>query len=120
MPSYITKALLKYKHPALLKPQHVPYKATPIQFGARLQTVTRHTTAPPSKERIKCMQDIVDTLLCYGHAVDPIILPAISAIASRQAPGTEAMADACHQLLDYVATHCHRPCYLVGYFSDYC
>jgi hypothetical protein len=25
--------------------------------------------------------------------------------ASRHAYGTEAMADACHQLLDYVATH---------------
>jgi hypothetical protein len=36
---------------------------------------------------------------------DLTILPAISAIASQQAQPMEAMADACHQLLDYVATH---------------
>jgi hypothetical protein len=40
-----------------------------------------------------------------GCAVDPTIVPAISAIASRQAQGTEAMANACHQLLDYITTH---------------
>jgi hypothetical protein len=51
------------------------------------------------------MQDIVGTLLYYGSAVDPFILPAISAIVSQQSQGTEAVADACHQLLDYVATH---------------
>ncbi len=84
MPNYITKALLKYQHPAPLKPQHAPYKAAPIQFGARVQTVTTETTAPLSKERIICMQDIAGTLLYYGCAVVPTILPAISAIASHQ------------------------------------
>ncbi len=53
MPDYISKALLKYQHQAPLKPQHAPYKATPIQFGARVQTVTMDTTAPLSKECIK-------------------------------------------------------------------
>ncbi len=105
MPNYINKALLKYQHPALAKPQHAPYRATPLQFGARVQTVMTDTTAPLSKEQIKCMQDIVGTLLYYGLAVDPIILPAISTIAFQQAQGTETMADTCHQLLDYVATH---------------
>jgi hypothetical protein len=71
MSDYISEALLKYQHQAPLKPQHSPYKATPIQFGARVQTVTTNTTAPLSKEPIICMQDI-----------DPSILPAISAIAS--------------------------------------
>ncbi len=50
MPNYITKALLKYKHPATSKPQHAPYKATPIQFRAWVQTVTTDTTAPLSKD----------------------------------------------------------------------
>ncbi len=31
MPDYINKALLKYQHQALSKPQHTPYKATPSQ-----------------------------------------------------------------------------------------
>jgi hypothetical protein len=51
------------------------------------------------------VQDIVSTLLYYGRVVDLTILPAISTIASCQAQGMKAMADACHQLLDYVATH---------------
>jgi hypothetical protein len=82
MPDYISKALLKYQHQVPSKPQHAPYKVTTIQFGARVQTVTMDTTAPLSKERIKYMQDIVRTLLYYQRAVDPTILPAISAIAS--------------------------------------
>jgi hypothetical protein len=105
MPNYINKTLRKYQHPAPLKPQHAPYRATPIQFGAQVQTVMTDTTAPLSKERIKRLQDIVGTLLYYGSTVDLTILPDISAIVPRQAQGTEAMAGACHQLLDYVATH---------------
>jgi hypothetical protein len=105
MPDYILKALLKYQHQARSKPQHAPYKAIPIEFGARVQTVMTDTTDPLSKKRIKRMQDIVGTLLYYGRAVDPTILPAISAIASQQAQGMVAMANACHQLLDFVATH---------------
>jgi hypothetical protein len=105
MPNYITKAHLNYQHPSPLRPQHAPYKAAPILFGARVQTNTTDTTAPLSKERIKCMQDIVGTLLYYGCTVDPTILPAISTIASHQAQVTETVADACHQLLDYITTH---------------
>jgi hypothetical protein len=63
------------------------------------------TTAPHSKECIKSVQDIIGTLLHYGSVVDPTILPAISAIASHQAQGMEAITYACHQLLDYVTTH---------------
>ncbi len=70
-----------------------------------MQTVTIETTAPLSKEHSKRVQDIVGTLLYYGRVVDPTILPAISIIASQQAQGREAVADACHQLLDYVTTH---------------
>jgi hypothetical protein len=105
MPNYITKVLLKYQHLSPLRPQHAPYKAAPIQFGAWVQTVTTDTTAPFSKEHMKHVLDVVSTLLYYGHAVDTIILPAISTIASRQAQGMETVADACHQLLDYIATY---------------
>jgi hypothetical protein len=115
MPKYITKALLKYQHPALLKPQHAPYKAAPMQFRARVQTVMMDTTVPLSKECIKHVQDIIGTLLYYGRVVDPTILPAISAIASQQAEGTEAVTDPCHQLLGYVTTHPNAGiCYLAS------
>jgi hypothetical protein len=74
-----------------------------------------NSTAPLSKEGIKCVQDIVGTLIYYGCAVDLTILPAISAIASRQAQGMDIVSDACHQLLDYIATHPNAGiCYLAS------
>ena len=60
---------------------------------------------PLSEKEIKRIQDIIGTLLYYKHAVDPTLLAALSTIASRQAHGTKALQTACHQLLDYVATH---------------
>ncbi len=61
------------------------------------------------------MQDIIGTLLFHGCAVDPTILPAISAIASQQSQGTEAVANVCHQPLDYVAKHPNAGiCYLAS------
>ncbi len=53
MPNYSNKALLKYHCPAPWRPQHAPYKAALIQFGARVKTVMTDTTAPLSKECIK-------------------------------------------------------------------
>eukprot|EP00957_Ditylum_brightwellii_P059548 4521643-Ditylum_brightwellii.AAC.1 len=54
---------------------------------------------------IKWVQDIVGTLLYYAHAVDLTLAAALSTIASQQANATTKMEEACHQLLDYVATH---------------
>ena len=56
-------------------------------------------------DQIKCVQKIVGTLLYYGRVVDSTLLTALSAIAARQSNGTQAVTEACHQLLDYVATH---------------
>jgi hypothetical protein len=64
-----------------------------------------NTTQPLTPKEIKHMQDIVGNLLYYVQAVDPTLLTALSAIAARQSNSTKAVADACHQLLDYVATH---------------
>eukprot|EP00957_Ditylum_brightwellii_P135422 10325547-Ditylum_brightwellii.AAC.1 len=54
---------------------------------------------------IKCVQDIVGTLLYYSQAVDPMLAAALSTIVSQQANATKKTEAACHQLLDYVATH---------------
>ena len=105
MPGYIDTALTKYQHTKPAVPQHAPYQAAPIQYGAKVQRVAADTSAPLNKAEIKRVQDIVGTLLYYARAVDPTLLTALSAIAARQANGTRAVYDACHQLLDYVATH---------------
>eukprot|EP00957_Ditylum_brightwellii_P028698 2167660-Ditylum_brightwellii.AAC.1 len=54
---------------------------------------------------IKHVQYIVGTLLYYSQAVDLTLAAALSTITSQQANTTTKTEDACHQLLDYVATH---------------
>eukprot|EP00957_Ditylum_brightwellii_P105260 8023753-Ditylum_brightwellii.AAC.1 len=45
------------------------------------------------------------TLLYYSRAVDPTLAVALSTIASKQANATQETAEACHQLVNYVAMH---------------
>jgi hypothetical protein len=94
MPGYINKALTMYQHPKPFSPQHAPYKVATIQYGAWVQRVEVNTTQPLTPKAIKCIQDIVGTLLYYARAVDPTLLAALSAIAARQSNGTWALADA--------------------------
>jgi hypothetical protein len=105
MPGYIDKALKKYQHPTPMAPQDAPYAGAPIQYGAKIQQVEIDTTSPLSPAELKQVQDIVGTLLYYARAVDPTLLAALSAIAVHQSNGTQAVANACNQLLDYIATH---------------
>ena len=86
-------------------PKNAQYNAAAIQYGAKVQRVEPDTSAPLSKGKIKHVQDNVGTLLYYARAVDPTLLAALSTITTRQANGTRAVANTCHQLLDYVATH---------------
>jgi hypothetical protein len=105
MPGYIDKALKKYQHPMLTAPQNAPYAAAPIQYGAKVPRVDINTTSPLSTTELKRVQDIVGTLLYYARAFDLTLLATLSAITARQSNGTQAVADACHQLLNYIATH---------------
>ncbi len=118
MLGYINKALTKYQHPKPVSPQHAPYKVAPIQYGAWVQRVEVDTTPSLTPKEIKCIQDTVGTLLYYVQAVDPTLLATLSAIAALQSNGTQAVADVCHQLLDYVAIHPnagiqHKACNMV-------
>jgi len=67
--------------------------------------VEEDKSPPLTSDQIKRVQKIVGTLLYYGHVVDSTLLTALSAIVARQSNGTQAVAEACHQLLDYVAMH---------------
>ncbi|KAL7479185.1 hypothetical protein ACHAW6_004929, partial [Cyclotella cf. meneghiniana] len=105
MPGYIDKALKQFQHVPPSQPQHAPYKSSPIQFGNSKQISLSDTTASLTPPQIKHIQQVVGTLLYYSQAVDPTLAAALSAIASRQAQGAEAVMEACKQLLDYVAMH---------------
>ena len=66
IPGYINKAVPKYQHPIPVSPQHAPYKAAPIQYGAKVQRVEVDTTQPLTPKEIKCIQDIIDTISYYA------------------------------------------------------
>jgi hypothetical protein len=114
----IATTLQKYQHATPTFPQNALYNAAAIQYGAKVQRVETDTSAPLSKSKIKRVQDIVGTLLYFAWAVGPTLLAALSTIATKQANGTRAKANACHQLLDYVATHlnaglCYHACDMI-------
>jgi hypothetical protein len=110
MPGYITKALNKYHHPQPMTPQHAPYKALPIQYGTKIQRVKEDDSPQLLAKEIKCVQDIVGTLLYYRRAVNSTLLASLSPIAAHQSHGIKALQEACHQPLDYVATpKCRHP-----------
>ena len=64
-----------------------------------------YKTAPLSLEQIKRVQENIGNFIWYGRACDPTLTASLSAIASRQYKGTEAVLAASHQLLDYLETH---------------
>jgi hypothetical protein len=106
MPDYISKALTRFQHSPPLIPQNSPYNVAPIQYGQNIQLARDPDTSPIlSPDRIKYIQQVVGTLLYYSRAVDPTLAAALSTIASQQANGTQAVLDACKQLLDYAASH---------------
>ena len=106
MLGYITKLLLKYGHPAPKKPQHAPFKAREINYGAKQQLSAPVDSSPALDHAgVRRIQAIVGALLYYARAVDNKLLVALSAIGAQQASATEATAAAIGQLLDYCATY---------------
>ena len=106
MPGYVTNALHKFQHPPLKKAQDSPYPTTAKQYRVKVQlTDPIDTTAHLPMHEIKRLQQIIGTFLFYGHAVDPTLLTALSELSSAQATATAATKRACHQFLDYCATH---------------
>ena len=105
MPGYLDKAMTRFKHQIPLKIQNSPHRHIDIKYGAKKQFVEETTESPIlSNEDGKYIQAVLGTLLYYGRAVDPTILPAISSIATEQAKPTEKTREKIQQLLDYCAT----------------
>ena len=106
MDNYIANLRVKYDHPEPRKPQHSPYKHTPIIYGAKVQYAAKDDDIPPlDADGILRVKSIVGALLFYGRAVDNKLLIALSKIGQQQAAATQATNDAILQLLDYVVTY---------------
>lgn len=106
MQGYIKDRLHKFQHNALKRAQHAPHKWNRPNYGAKVQpTMEEDTTMPLAPADIKRIQQIVGTILYYGHKVDLTMLAALSDIGAAQAKGTKAIMAAVKQLFDYGATH---------------
>ena len=90
MPGYLSKALARFKHSALGKPQHQPYPHQPIIYGAKTQTSQPADESPSlSKEKKKYVQERTGVFLYYARAVDSTMLMALNATATEQESPTK-------------------------------
>ncbi len=90
MLGYLPNALLRFNHPKPKKKQNSPHPHVIPQYGTKNQYASDANTSPPlNKEETKYIQAVTGTLLYYGRVVDNTILPALSAIATKQAQPTE-------------------------------
>jgi len=105
MPGYLENAFVKFNHDKPMKIQNAPYPHVPPNYGAKTQYIEDEIESPPlSKEDTKYIQAVTGTLLYNARAVDPTILPALSAIATEQAKPTQTTMKNVRQLLDYCST----------------
>ena len=96
----------KYGHLPPKKPQYLPHKHCPINYGAKQKIVQPADTIPSLDDKgINRVQGIVGALIYAGRAVSKKLLVALSEIGAQQAEATKETSDAIEQLLDYVATH---------------
>ena len=106
MLDYVRKALLRFQHKRPNRPQHQPYPHVPVQYGQKIQyTEPEDDTAKLDNEGMKYIMQVTGVFLYYARAVDGLMLPALSAIATEQASPTETTMARTKQFLDYAATH---------------
>ena len=99
------QSILRFNHEKPMKIQNSPHPHIPPNYGAKTQYAAEEIESPPlSKEDTKYVQAVTGTLLYNARAVDPTILPALSAIATEQAKPTQETMKNLKQLLDYCST----------------
>jgi hypothetical protein len=84
MPAYVVKQLLWYEHPHPTKLQHFSYNLNPIKYGQDNQAIDPIDASPKLDDtNKKHIQQFIGSFLFYARAFNPIILMALSAIASQ-------------------------------------
>jgi len=105
MPGYVDKLLARLDHKPPARPQNSPHAAPPRLFGKEAQIPLDHDPEPIlPPDRIKCIQQIIGTIMYYARAVDLTTLVALSSITAEQTKATENTEKRVAQLLDYLHT----------------
>jgi hypothetical protein len=101
MPGNTKKKLQEYEHVAGKKRQTCPYSPEPKKFGTEAQAPLPLNSSPRLKTKgIKCVQQIVGSIMYYARAVDMTVIMALELIAVKQMKAKEKTMDQCIQLLD--------------------
>ena len=105
MSGYLDKAFVRFNHEKPMKIQSSLHPHVPPNYEAKTQCAAEEIESPPlSKEDTTYVQAVARTLLYHARAVDPTILPALSAIATEEAQPTQKTLKNVKQLLDYCST----------------
>ena len=106
MPGCVSEALSHFKPIWSGKPKDQPYAHVVPSYGANVQYAPDdNTSRPATKEEEIFVQQVVETFLYYGRAVDGTMLTALSAVAFEQASPTENTIRKTQTFMDYAATH---------------
>ncbi len=89
MPGYLSKAFVRFKHEMPRKKQNSPHPHIVPNYGAKAQYAEPEDDLPPlGADETKFIQAVAGMLLYYGRAVDSMILPSLSSLATEQAKQT--------------------------------
>ena len=103
MPSYIATLLLRF--PTQCTRASTPSIYDHPTYGSHVQLATTDSSPELCPAQKTHVQAIVSSLLYYARAVDPTMLPAVTAVASAQAHPTQHVLDQAQRLLAYAATY---------------
>ena len=106
MPGYIDRALQRFSHHPIHRPEHSPHPWQRPNYGAKTQFAAQPDTAPSvDASDKKPILEVLGTLLFYARAVDRTLLTAIGELATEQSQATKTTMEKLTQLLNYCATH---------------
>ena len=106
MRTYVEKQRLKYKHVRPKKLQDTPLQPLQRTYGKESQNPNPPDDSPLlNNKKQKLVQQVIGGFLYYGRAVDPLILHALSVLASQQSAPTENTMIKVNTFLDYMSWH---------------
>ena len=105
MDGYINNVRVQFGHQDPKKPEHLPHKHQPIQYGAKEQYANNEVDTSPKLDvkGLKRVQGITGAILYYPRDVDNNFLPTLNSIQIQHAAATENTLKEVNKLLDYVA-----------------
>jgi hypothetical protein len=104
MPGYVTNALTRFNK-LNVKGANSPIVYTPPVYGAKSQTIPADgpPASPLTDAHRKTLQEIIGVFLYYARAVDPMMLPAVNKLGSRQATADSSIFKDTDRLFQYAS-----------------